>query len=139
MTEKLSPEVRQAVRDTVYAFQHEQLGGDPDTFVRAVEKRLEPKHPPKGAICEAMIGRERCLRYANGKGKFATSMWPGDEHEFVDEDLDRFLHYRVIPTAKDALDLLQRLTRFGGSEGVVMAANLYKDAIKDLIDHAMEE
>ena len=137
MTEKLSEEVRQAVRDTVYAFQHEQLGGDPDTFVRAVEKRLEPKHPPKGAICEVWDDTDRygtkLIGVSLGDGTFSRSI----NGEFA----DIVSHYRRIVTAEDALaavkatfEEMSRKHEPISIEALEMACEM----IQDLIDNAME-
>ena len=142
MTEKLSPEVKKAIEQVLSSLTETKVWPyvNIGKVIGDIEARLSPGYPPKGTICETWDDNEYSggtygheVHVSSGDGTFG----PWADGRLYPENIEQD-HYRVIPTARDALDLLQRLTRFGGSEGVVMAANLYKDAIQDLIDHAME-
>ena len=135
MKEQLSPEVKKAIEQVLSSLTETKVWPyvNIGKVIGDIEAKISPLRPPKGAIIRGgSIKAEDFLYFAVDDG---VAEEEGGEAVWSWSILD---HYRVIPTAQDALDLLQRLTRFGGSEGVVMAANLYKDAIQDLINHAME-
>jgi len=128
----MTEEVRQAVEDAFaersVGYYARQMARD---FVAAIEAKLSPKHPPKGAIFE--VWNDGCYhhyRQATGGGEFAKE---NDDEEPVTYD-----HYREIPTAKDALDAIDEAVKHGGSHGVMDMYYYLRDHIKALIDNAME-
>jgi len=134
----ISDEVKQAIREatteswnavTVHGVDHA------DDVVRRVEAKLSPKHPPKGAICEVWdehFGHE--IYVSCGDGTFAT--WQDGKHQETDNIT--FGHYRVIPTAQDALKAMAETVKHGGSSGVMEMYDYLRDTVQDLIDNAEE-
>ena len=142
----MTEEVRQAVEDAFaersVGYYARQMARD---FVAAIEAKLSPKHPPKGAIFE--VWNDGCYhhyRQATGGGEFAKE---NDDEEPVTYD-----HYREIPTAADALAALRGqedgftywhadnkpVVNSAIEQGFRMGMEAARNGINYLIDHAME-
>ena len=131
----MTEEERQAVQATLSARLEEAVMLS-DSFWNSVEAKLSPKHPPKGQPCEVWHdgALERNIAFANGGGTFA---WTTECYGNM-----KFDHYRVIPTAEDALVVAQDPTvwqEFGEDMASMrIAQGRIVNRIKGLIDYAME-
>jgi len=103
-----------------------------------VEAKLSPKYPPKGAICEVWDEgeEERCVGIADGEGKFSES----SNGRSIRIGWD---HFRVIPTAEDALRALDE--EIDDDACIYTHTAAYRDGIRAamrsiqrIIDNAME-
>ncbi len=106
-----------------------------DHFLEEYEKQLSPKHPPKGAICEVWTGGAlHQIRIATGTGRWVTEMC-GDG---MSGERD---HYRVIPTAQDALKAIEashkEMSQLHEATSI-RAMELACEITQDLIDNAQE-
>lgn len=115
---------KQAIRDE---FDKYTGGVDAQQFLDRIEAHLSFEHPPKGTICEV-----------NG-----YLFWAGEDGLYESYDQNRTwlwsaAHYRVIPTAKDALAVVEKIIPKCGLESQHVAIMLARDAIQSLIDNAQE-
>lgn len=128
----ISDEVKQAIEDVVAADNMCYLSREKGKQIAAaVEAKLSPKHPKKGGTCEVWDDNQRphflaaYLRRADGNGAFHF-VGRGEE-----DKSRRWDHYREIPTAKDALVVVNE--KWG-----VVDLNTARQAIQALIDNAKE-
>ena len=118
----------------VYRDRGLECGNLSDAVWSKVEAKLSPRHSKKGAICEVWdTPDEKYIRVATGNGGHF------DADTLDDRDLVRWAHYREIPTALDALNVIAQLRWVNNAElPWTRCINMASSLIRGLIDNAME-
>ncbi len=134
MTEEVLQAIREAAAEA-WKDSKVQSADYADDVVRRVEAKLSPKHPPRGAICEVWFTDEgnslREIMVSDGMGTFGT-FEDGTSNAKIRD------HYRVIPTAQDALDALRHEFSFAPLTAGDAIDPQVRTCLERLIDNAME-